>query len=191
MSAFLLASASPRRRELLTQVGLRFDVEPADVDETPHEHELPGPHVERLARSKALAVARGSDRFVLAADTVVVRDQHILGKPTDAEHAKAMLRSLGGRSHEVTTGVALARGGAVLASLAVTTVVEFRAMSEGEIARYVETGEGADKAGSYAIQGIAGGFVIRISGSYSNVVGLPLVETLGILQRHGAVTAWP
>lgn len=187
--AFVLASASPRRRELLEGLGLHFLIQPADIDETPGESEAAAAHVARLAGEKALAVV--SSLPVLAADTVVVRDGEILGKPRDRAEAAAMIRSLSGRSHEVISGVALARAGELLASISVRTEVRFRALDERTVAAYVATGEGDDKAGSYGIQGLAGALVTGISGSYSNVVGLPLAETVALLEEHGVIGRWP
>ena len=128
---------------------------------------------------------------MLAADTVVVVEGRVLGKPVDDAEARATLERLSGRAHEVTTAVALGRGSASLENQAVTTRVVFRALTQDEIARYVATGEGRDKAGSYGVQGVAAGFVERLEGSWSNVVGLPLARTLAMLRAHGAVGAWP
>jgi len=189
VSCLVLASASPRRRELLDTLGLGFDVCPSAADEAPLEGEAPAPMARRLARDKAVEVAgRGEievSAFVLGADTVVVVDGEVLGKPRDDAEAREMLRRLGGRWHEVVTGVALARQGrGALEDLSVTTRVHFRPLDEGRIDRYVATGEGRDKAGAYAVQGIGGGLVDRIEGSYSNVVGLPAAETV-------ALGGWP
>lgn len=177
---FILASASPRRAELLAAAGFTFTVAHADIDETPLAAEPAGLYVRRLAEAKARAVA---DRYpgcvVLGADTTVVVDGNILGKPVDAADATAMLRRLQGRAHEVMTGVALVAGDRVRVEFA-TTRVWFAAMADQEIAAYVGSGEATDKAGAYGIQGRAACYVTRIEGSYSNVVGLPvaLVHTL-------------
>jgi septum formation protein len=165
----VLASQSPRRSELLRSAGIGFRVQAADVDETPFPGELPVNYVRRLARAKAEAVAGD---LVLGSDTAVVIDGQILGKPADAEDAARMLRLLSGRSHEVITGICL-KGREVWVAHESTTVL-FCRISEEEIQRYVESGEPMDKAGAYAIQGLASCFVERIEGSYSNVVGLPV-----------------
>ena len=193
MSARLvLASASPRRRDILATLGLAFEAIAADVDETPRAQEPPAVLARRLAATKARAVAaREPGAFVLGADTVVVIDGEVLNKPADDADARAMVGRLGGRWHEVVTGVALARGETQLEALDVRTRVRFRALSPDTVARYVATGEGRDKAGAYAVQGIGAGLVERIDGSYANVVGLPACETLQLLSRHGALGAWP
>ncbi|QPH56246.1 Maf family protein [Pontivivens ytuae] len=176
-----LASASPRRRDLLAQIGVVPDaVTPADIDETPKPGELPRPYVARLAEEKAAAV---EGELVLAADTVVAAGRRILGKPADADEAEAFLRLLSGRRHKVITGVALK--GAKLWTRTVETAVKLKRLSEAEIADYIASGEWQGKAGGYAIQGIGGAFVPWISGSYTNVVGLPLTETAGMLAAAG------
>ena len=170
----ILASASPRRAELLRVAGIAFDVFPADVDETPRAAEPPNAYVRRLAEDKARAVAASARNYpVLAADTTVVADGQILGKPADDRDAARMLRILSGATHEVVTGVALMYRGEVHAHVE-STSVEFVEMTDDEIAWYVSTGEPRDKAGAYAIQGYASRFIARIDGSYSNVVGLPI-----------------
>ena len=178
----ILASASPRRRDLLKALGLPFEVVVAGIDEKPWLNEKPSSYALRNASEKAREVAlrRGGDALVLAADTIVVQDDHILEKPEDAAHAIAMLKRLSGRTHEVITGVCLLRvdkTGLREWGDAVRTKVCFRNLTEKEIADYVATGEPMDKAGAYAIQGGASAFVERFDGSYSNVVGLP-VETV-------------
>jgi septum formation protein len=178
----VLASASPRRRELLAGLGLRFDVRPADVDETPRPGEPPADLVERLAGAKAAAVGASRREVVVAADTVVVADGDALGKPVGGDDAARMLRRLGGRTHHVLTGVAV-RLGAALTSGVVSTEVTFRPLTEADIAWYVATGEPLDKAGAYAIQGVGGLFVERIDGSYHNVVGLPLAQLESMCAR--------
>ena len=192
LPAVVLASASPRRAELLRQLGVSFNVVAADIDETLMPHESPRQYVSRLAEEKASTVARGfrEEAVVLGADTVVVNRGDILGKPRGSAHAKEMLRSLSGSNHEVLTGIALVRAASDLLckTLVVTTEVRFRVVSEEEIARYVATGEPLDKAGAYGIQGLAGVFVESINGSYSNVVGLPLTETYQLLCTEGVTT---
>lgn len=189
--SIVLASASPRRREILETLGIAFEVEASRTAEHPRAGEAVDELVRRLAREKALEVAARREGFVLGADTVVVVDGDVLGKPNDDDDARAMIRRIAGRWHEVITGVALARGGQVLEDLAVTTRVHVVALGEERIARYVATGEGRDKAGAYAVQGIASGICDRLEGSYTNVVGLPAAETVALLERHGAIGAWP
>lgn len=188
----VLASASPRRRELLAAVGVAVETMPMDIDERVLPGEAADRYVLRVCESKRdAALARlGADVAVIAGDTSVVCDGVILGKPTDDEHAKAMLLRLVGRSHQVMTAVAVSYAGE-LASELVVTDVDFRAASADEVARYVATGEGRDKAGAYAIQGIGAGFVRGIHGSYGAVVGLPQMETLALLRRVGALAEWP
>jgi len=169
----VLASASPRRSELLTAAGIGFIGRPADIDESMQPHEQPDAYAMRLARTKAEAVGAAADTIVLGADTVVVVDGSPLGKPRDGGDAAGMLRRLSGRTHQVLTGVALTHAGGVQIDLA-TTLVSFQPLSDDEIAWYVATGEPLDKAGAYGIQGYASRFVTRIEGSYSNVVGLPV-----------------
>jgi septum formation protein len=175
----LLASSSPRRRQLLASLRLDFEVRHTDVDETLARGEDPFEAAERLARAKAAAAGENGDALVIAADTLVVVDGEALGKPRDREEARRMLRRLAGRRHEVVTGVALARDGRTVSGREVSEVA-FAEMSDDEIARYVATGEADDKAGAYALQGIGSLFVARVEGSPSNVVGLPLrlVRTL-------------
>lgn len=170
----VLASASPRRQELLTAAGYSFTVHTADVDETPRPGEAPDHYVARLAEAKARAVlARRPEALVLGADTTVVVDGDILAKPADAADAARMLRRLQGRAHEVLTGVALVSAGWSRVDVAATRVW-FAPMTAAEIDAYVASGEPMDKAGAYAIQGRAARYVTRIEGSYSNVVGLPV-----------------
>jgi septum formation protein len=179
----VLASASPRRRDLLQLLGLRFEVRPAEADETPRPDEAPAALVRRLATAKAAAVVSGTgDEVVIAADTVVEVDGATLGKPADPDDAAAMLRRLSGRTHRVLTGLAV-RHGAGAATAVVVTAVSFTALTEADIAWYVATGEPLDKAGAYAIQGAGGVFVERIDGSYHNVVGLPLAELASTCAR--------
>ena len=178
----VLASASPRRAELLAAAGFEFDIDPVGVDESRHDGEPPAAYVERVARSKAAAGnARNPRRVVLGADTVVVVEDDVLGKPCDEADARAMLRRLSGRSHEVMTAIALASNGAVRAHVERTTVW-FRPLSDTEISWYAASGEPLDKAGAYAIQGLAARFIPKIEGSYSNVVGLPLAALSDLLE---------
>lgn len=191
MPALYLASASPRRRELLTQIGVSFSQLSVPVDETPFEAELPDLYVQRLAREKALAgLARVDDRSacVLGADTIVVLDQQILGKPLDKADALATLQALSGREHQVMTAVAVASNSDCRVRL-VTSRVRFRAIGAEEAEAYWASGEPQDKAGSYAIQGWGAVFVAELEGSYSAVVGLPLCETAQMLGAYG-VKCW-
>jgi septum formation protein len=184
----ILASASPRRSELLRNAAITFMVDPAHVEEQPLPGETPTDYAQRLARDKALAVyARHPDSAVLGADTVVVVDEHLLEKPADQRDAARMLRLLSGRSHQVITGVCLVTPGFERTEAEITQVV-FSPLSENEIAFYVETGEPMDKAGAYAIQGIASRWVERIEGCYFNVVGLPLPRVYRMLQAAHAAT---
>lgn len=180
----ILASRSPRRQELLARAGIPFTMRPADIDETWLEGEDPRAHVERLARAKAAAVAAGPDDVVLGADTVVVVDDEILGKPADAADAARMLRRLEGREHRVLTGVCLKRGHREAVD-SEATVVRFAPLSEAEIEAYVASGEPMDKAGAYAIQGLASKFVERVEGCYFNVVGLPVAKVHRLLKSLG------
>ncbi len=169
----VLASQSPRRREILKQAGIAFLVRVADVDEAVLPGEKPEAYVRRLAEWKAGAVAADEGETVLGADTTVVVDEEILGKPQDAADAVRMLRMLSGRRHEVMTGICLKRGERTVVDCAVTSVW-FRTMNERDIEDYVASGEPVDKAGAYAIQGLASKFIERIEGCYFNVVGLPV-----------------
>ncbi len=185
----VLASASPRRRELLSLFGLEFEVEPADIDEAVDEGEAPDGYVLRVARDKALAIReRFPARFVLGSDTAVVVDGESLGKPADDEAARAMLGRLSGRGHRVLSAVVLiAPDGQVRERLS-ETHIDFATPSAGWIERYVASGEPRDKAGAYGIQGAAGIWVRSLSGSYSGVVGLPLFETGELLRESGLLT---
>ena len=183
----ILASASPRRRDLLAQIGLAFEVITADVDETPADGEQPIAYTLRLARAKALAVlGRSPGSVVIGADTTVVVDDALLGKPRDAADAERMLRLLRERSHQVTTGIAVATDATVITA-AETTEVFFSAMTEDEITAYVATGEPMDKAGAYAIQGGAARWIPRIEGDYCNIVGLPLARLCQLLRPLGVI----
>lgn len=182
-----LASASPRRRELLAQLRLRFEVVPAEVDETPHPGEAPVDYVQRLACAKAESAALrlgAPGAKVLGADTAVVLDGTILGKPTSRDDGLAMLARLSGRSHQVLSGVALWDRGGLRVALSESRVT-FRSIPAAEAAAYWDTGEPKDKAGGYGIQGLGAAFVERLEGSYSGVVGLPLSETVELLRRAG------
>jgi septum formation protein len=180
-----LASASPRRRELLAQIGVPHSVVGADIDETVRIGEAPREYVLRMARQKALTVRERGERLpVLAADTTVVLGDVIFGKPRDRAEGLAMLGRLSGRAHEVLTAVALADSRGVALQLSVSTV-RFRELSSQECAVYWDTGEPRDKAGGYAVQGAAAVFIESLSGSYSGVMGLPLFETAGLLRAAG------
>lgn len=187
----VLASASPRRRELLDQIGVAYLCEPADIDETPLAGESPADYVQRMAREKAAAAARRfptPEHAVLAADTTVVIDEDVLGKPRDHFHGLAMLARLSGRSHTVMTAICLQDATGPDCRL-VETQVEFVQLTRETCEAYLATEEPWDKAGAYGIQGLGGAFVSSITGSYSNVVGLPLSETWQLLSAHGIATA--
>jgi septum formation protein len=202
----VLASASPRRQELLRSAGIPFTVQPADIDETPLAGEAPRDCAERLARKKALAVFRiRPQECVLGADTIVVIDDMVLGKPRDAGDAGRMLRLLSGRTHAVITGVCVAgkrrardprsvasedapsADGQDLQTTSETTLVSMCELSDDEISDYVATGEPMDKAGAYAIQGLASRWIPRIEGDYSNVVGLPVALVYRMLRERGVI----
>jgi septum formation protein len=190
----VLASRSPRRAELLHAAGFRFDVLAVDVDERAYPDESPEKYVHRLASEKSAAATRsslvsgfsraGDDPVIVAADTAVVVDSVILGKPRDDKDAAAMLRRLWGRVHQVMTGVSVRTQNRELSRVE-STAVEFTRLSDEEIRWYVASGEGRDKAGAYAIQGLASRFVPRIEGSYSNVVGLPIAAVVELLKQVG------
>ncbi len=187
----VLASASPRRSELLKQVGITFQTVPSCADETLLADESPEEHVVRLSCDKAMEVSnrvKQNGRWFIGSDTVVVRDQSVLGKPVDAKDAEKMLTSLSGRSHRVISGYAVYdRETDRTFSAAITTKVFFKDLTTREIEGYIATGEPFDKAGSYAIQGIGSFMVLKIEGSYTNVVGLPLCEVIAALEEMGAV----
>lgn len=178
----VLASRSPRRQEILRQAGIAFTVRAAEVDETPLAGEKPDEYVRRLAEAKALAAPRQAGETVLGADTTVVIDDEILGKPADDGDARRMLRLLAGRRHEVLTGICLSRDRHLVRDWA-ATAVWFAPLSEPEIDGYVASGEPMDKAGAYAIQGLASKFVTRIEGCYFNVMGLPVALVYRRLQE--------
>jgi septum formation protein len=191
----VLASSSPRRRDLLTLIGIPHAVSPADIDETPLAGEEPRPHAERLARGKASVVAaREPNAIVVAADTIVVVDGDILGKPRDEAEAAAMLRRLSSRQHLVLTAVAVARDGIVVSDVEAVDVT-FRALSDADITRYIATREPMDKAGAYGIQGFGATIVTRIDGDYFAVMGLALgllvrlMARVGVEYRFGELTA--
>ncbi len=181
-----LASASPRRRALLDQVGVRFRTCPVPIDESWRNGELPGDYVSRMAREKADVAAQSIDNteVILAADTSVVIDGVVLGKPRDREDGMAMLTRLSASEHEVLTAVCVRQGDRVISDLSATRVV-FRSLGQNEMDAYWATGEAVDKAGGYSIQGLAAVFIERIEGSYSGVMGLPLFETVRLLQQCG------
>jgi septum formation protein len=186
----ILASSSPRRRELLERIGIAIQVMPADVDETPRPGEPPAECALRLARTKAAAVAdRGAGHWVLAADTIVEIDGALLGKASGADEATAMLRRLSGRTHRVVTAFALRGPAGEEIARQVVTEVDFRPLAPGEIAAYVRAGEWRDKAGAYAVQGMAAAFVSEVRGSITNVMGLPLAEVVAELAAAGAAAA--
>lgn len=180
---FVLASASPRRRELLARVGIHPEVRPAEIDESVRPGETPEVYARRVAQDKALAAL--VEIPVLAADTVVAMEDHVLGKASSEEEALAMLTRLSGRWHVVHTAVVTRARTRDLSSVLVTTDVRFRRLSEDEMRAYVATGEPMDKAGAYGIQGLGGALVAEVRGSYTNVIGLPLEETLELLERQG------
>jgi len=191
----VLASASPRRRELLENLGIQLQIIPSCIDESPLENEDPAAHVVRLSREKAQEVANRAGvkgRWFLGSDTIVVQDGHLLGKPCDARQAGDMLRMLSGREHQVYSGYAIhdrKKGQCTTGS--VCTQVRLRQLTDAEIAGYIARGEPLDKAGAYAIQGLASYMVSDISGSYTNVVGLPLAEVVDVLLYLGAIALPP
>jgi len=190
----VLASASPRRREILARLGLRFDVRPSDVDETRFPAEEPAAYVTRLAERKARAVSAnaGESLAVLGSDTTVVLDAEVLNKPNDLGESERMLRALRGREHVVYTGVALVLWPeASVRVITVSTRVRFRAFSDATLTAYVESREGMDKAGAYGIQDLGAALVSEVHGSYSNVVGLPAAETIELLEAMGVLEVWP
>jgi septum formation protein len=186
---FILASASPRRRELLGALIEELEIVPSDVDEKPLDGESPEDHVLRLSREKALAVSRTRpDRWILGADTVVVIDGNMLGKPETTAEARRMLEMLSGREHTVITGFALVRDDrGVIVNETVRSGVLFKEISEDEMEWYTRTDEPYDKAGGYAVQGMASFFIKEIRGSYTNVIGLPLCEVVTAMKRAGVL----
>ena len=188
MSRLILASASPRRLQLLNQIGIEVEVIPCDLPEIRAPGESPLAYSQRVSREKAEAGWRAAgcprERFSLGADTEVVLADRVFGKPADAADARAMLAELAGREHQVLSSVAL-RGADIDQVLTSTTTVRFASLTPAQIARYVHSGESLGRAGAYAIQGLAGCFAERIDGSYSGVMGLPLCETAELLRRIG------
>ncbi|HEX7046447.1 MAG TPA: Maf family protein [Gammaproteobacteria bacterium] len=188
MTNLVLASASPRRKTLLAQIGIEYTAHPVDLDETADPNETADAYVKRLALAKARTcrdlATMPDDAVFLGADTAVVLDGEILGKPRDREDAFSMLRRLSGREHQVLTAVALVRGEREAMRIS-TSRVGFADVSDAAIAAYWKTGEPADKAGAYGIQGYAAAFIHHVSGSYSGVVGLPLFETVELLREFG------
>ncbi len=181
----ILGSASPRRKELLAQIGVQPDAIVApDIDESPLRGELPARYCERIARAKAAAIDAPPDAIVLCADTTVSMGRRILGKPAEAAEAARFLQALGGRRHRVTTAVVVRRGARQWQRV-VVTAVKMKRLGDAELAAYLASGEWQGKAGGYAIQGLGAAFVPWISGSYSGVVGLPLAETAQLLQAAG------
>jgi len=181
----VLASGSPRRHDLLNLVGISHEVRPANIDETMRARENPHRHAERLAREKATAVAtRDPNLITIGADTIVVVNRKVLGKPTDADHAAVMLRQLSGRQHTVITAVAVSRG-KKLRSAVEEVRVKFRKLRDDEIAAYIATGEPLDKAGAYGIQGYGATIVECVEGDYFAVMGLPLARLVGLLRDVG------
>ena len=181
----VLASGSPRRHELLNLIGISHEVRPANIDETMRPRETPRRHVERLAREKASAIARRDpDLITIGADTIVVINRKVLGKPKNTDDAARMLAMLSGREHIVTTAVAVSRG-KKLRSAVEEVRVRFRRLREDEIEAYIATGEPMDKAGAYGIQGFGATIVERIEGDYFSVMGLPVVRLIGLLRDVG------
>ena len=184
-SKLILASGSPRRRELLTRARIDFEVVQSGIEEVREPHESAREYALRMARDKALAVsARWRQRNVLAADTVVECDGAILEKPVDANDATRMLNALSARTHTVVTAFAIASNGKIVTSDGIVSRVTFRALSPKEIADYIATGEPFDKAGAYGIQGIGGAFITHVEGSRDNVMGLPTDEVIAALKQH-------
>ena len=181
----ILGSGSPRRRALLAQMGLSADdIRPPEIDEDPHKGELPRPYCVRLAREKAEAIASDADEIVLSADTTVALGRRILGKPVDEKEAAAFLTLLSGRRHRVITAVAVRRGSRIW-ERDVVTQVRMKQLSNPELNAYLASGDWRGKAGGYGIQGMAGAFIPWIGGSFTAVVGLPLMETANLLQAAG------
>lgn len=183
-TAVVLASGSPRRRELLEQLGVRFEVRPADIDESVADGECPVDYVARLSREKAAAVPALPSTLVIAADTTVDVDGTILGKPADADQARSMLAAISGRRHHVHTGVTLRLGDRTLTEV-ISTAVDVVTIDDATADWYVATGEPFDKAGGYAIQGAGGALVLGVEGSVSNVIGLPLTSVLALARDLG------
>lgn len=182
---FILGSGSPRRKELLAQIGVMADdIRAPDIDESPHKAELPRPYCARMAREKAAAVPSEADDIVLCADTTVALGRRILGKPVDRAEAEAFLRALSGRRHRVITAVAIKRGARIWERDVMSTV-RMKPLSDEELNAYLDTGDWQGKAGGYGIQGPAGALIPWISGSFTGIVGLPLAETANLLRAAG------
>jgi septum formation protein len=182
----ILASASPRRRDLLAQIGLQPEIAAAEIDETPQAGELLGPHVQRLARAKAERIASGqAEAIVIAADTAVACGRRLLPKAETEEQARACLKLLSGRRHRVYGGICVIAPGGRIAERLVVTSVSFRRLAAADVERYIASGEWQGKAGGYAIQGSAAAFVRSLNGSYTNVVGLDLYTTAALLRGVG------
>jgi len=182
----ILASGSPRRRDLLAAAGIAFDVIESGIPEVPNDGEMPRDYALRMAREKARAVSlRSPGAIVIGADTIVVCDRAILEKPSSPGDARRMLRTLSGRTHVVITAFALARDGIIVESDAIESRVTFRHLASAEIDEYIATGEPLDKAGAYGIQGLGAGFIVRLEGSRDNVMGLPTEQVLAALTRQG------
>ena len=190
LSSFILASASPRRQQLLREIGLQFDVIPGDVNEDFLLDELPVDYVTRMSRTKSCIIAeKMPDSWVLGADTIVIIDGEVLGKPQTRENAREMLKKLSGREHCVITGFTIVKKSArIMVSQTVESSVVFKTIEMDELEWYINSPEPYDKAGAYAVQGMAGYFVKEIHGSYTNVVGLPLTEVVTVLKEVGAVS---
>lgn len=186
----VLASGSPRRREILIALGLVFEVRATGADETPRENERAIDLALRIARAKCEAAMSDPTSAFLAADTVVDVDGAPLNKPESDDDARRMLRLLSGRAHAVHTGIAVGTRDAIV-SRTVTTEVVFRALDAATIDRYVASGEGRDKAGAYGMQGMGAGLVLEVRGSPSNVIGLPAAETVALLVERGVIPCWP
>ena len=183
--ALILGSGSPRRLELLAQIGFTPDaIRPPDIDETPHKGELPRPYCQRMAREKAMAIVADAGDVILSADTTVAVGRRILGKPADAQEADKFLQLLSGRRHRVFTAVAMRKGDKIW-EREVMTAVKMRDLSPADRAAYIATNDWQGKAGGYGIQGPAGALIPWISGSFTGVVGLPLAETAGLLRAAG------
>jgi septum formation protein len=186
ISKLILASGSPRRRDLLNRAGITFTIRPADIDEIRRDGEGAQAFALRMANEKALAVAgHYPAELILAADTIVELDNQVLGKPVDADDARRILRRLSGRTHRVVTAYAIARHGSVAEAKAVISHVTFRHLDDAEIEHYLATGEPFDKAGAYGIQGTGADFITAVEGDRSNVMGLPVNQVLIALARHG------
>ena len=184
---FILGSGSPRRKELLAQIGVvADDIRAPDIDETPQKAELPRPYCARMAREKVAAVPAGPDDIVLCADTTVAVGRRILGKPENADEAASFLRLMSGRRHKVITAVAVKRGDNLWERDVVSTV-RMKRLSDAELAAYLATGDWQGKAGGYGIQGPAGALIPWISGSFTGIVGLPLAETANLLRAAGYI----